>query len=124
MACATGSLPRFLADGLLTAVQVNDVTEHLLGFTGRATDPAAAERGAAVFAENCVACHGELGKGDPALGAPNLTDQIWLYGSTKQAVVNQVTKPHQGVMPTWATRLSDVEIKQAATYVHSLGGGQ
>ncbi|MBK8176720.1 MAG: cytochrome-c oxidase, cbb3-type subunit III [Rhodospirillales bacterium] len=114
-------MPAFGADGILTSAQIAAVADHVLAISGQGPDNA---EGAAVFADNCVACHGELGTGDQSVGAPNLTDRIWLYGNTKQAIINQVTKPHQGVMPSWQGRLSDVEIKQAAVYVHSLGGGQ
>jgi cytochrome c oxidase cbb3-type subunit III len=114
-------MPAYGGDGLLTAHQINAVAEHVLALSGQGKDNA---EGAAIFAENCVACHGELGKGEPALGGPNLTDQIWLYGGSRQAIVSQITRPRQGVMPPWNNRLSDVEIKQAAIYLHSLGGGQ
>ncbi len=114
-------MPAFGADGLLTAQQINAVADHVLALSGQGPDNA---EGAAVFAENCVACHGDLGKGEPAVGGPDLTDQIWLYGGSKAAIVSQITKPRLGVMPSWNQRLSDVEIKQVATYVHSLGGGQ
>lgn len=114
-------MPAFGADGLLTAQQINAVADHVLALSGQGPDNA---EGAAVFAENCVACHRELGKGEPTVGGPDLTDQIWLYGGSKAAIVSQITKPRLGVMPSWNQRLSDVEIKQVATYVHSLGGGQ
>ena len=114
-------MPAFGADGLLTAQQINAVADHVLALSGQGPDNA---EGTAVFAENCVACHGELGKGEQTVGAPDLTDQIWLYGGNKAAIVSQITKPRFGVMPSWHQRLSDVEIKQVATYVHSLGGGR
>jgi len=114
-------MPAFGADGTLTAAQINAVADHVLAISGQGPDNA---EGATIFADNCAACHGDLGRGDPALGAPDLTDQIWLYGGSKQALVSQITRPKQGVMPSWNTRLSDVEIKQATVYVHSLGGGQ
>lgn len=114
-------MPAYGVDGLLTPQQIDAVAEHVLALAGQAPDN---PEGAEVFAENCAACHGELGHGEPALGAPNLSDQIWLYGGTKQAIVSQITRPRQGVMPPWSNRLSDVEIKQATVYVHSLGGGQ
>lgn len=114
-------MPAYGVDGLLTAAQINAVAEHVLALSGQGNENA---EGAAIFAENCAACHGELGKGEPSLGAPNLTDAIWLYGGTKQAIVAQVTKPRMGVMPAWHTRLTPVEIKQVAVYVHSLGGGE
>lgn len=114
-------MPAFGTDGMLTAAQIGAVADHVLALSGQGPDNA---EGAALFADNCASCHGDLGKGEPTLGAPNLTDQIWLYGGTRQAIITQITKPKMGVMPSWAQRLSDVEVKQVATYVHSLGGGQ
>ncbi len=86
----------------------------------------AAERGNAVFHGDggCLACHGEEGKGNQEFGAPNLTDNIWLYGGTKAAIKHQIETGHGGVMPAWVDRLDPVTIKKLALYVHSLGGGQ
>ena len=75
-------------------------------------------------AKTCAACHGDDGKGSQELGAPNLTDDIWLYGGTKADIVRQVYQPRQGVMPAWEGRLDPVTIKSLAIYVHALGGGQ
>ena len=77
-----------------------------------------------LFADNCAACHGEAGKGDQSLGAPNLADAIWLYGGDKASVVASISNSRAGVMPYWEGRLDDVTIKQLVVYVHSLGGGQ
>ncbi|MFO1127120.1 MAG: cytochrome-c oxidase, cbb3-type subunit III [Rhodospirillales bacterium] len=108
-------------EGLLDRNQIAAVAQHVLFLGGHGADDAT---GAAIFADNCAACHGELGKGNHELGAPNLTDQIWLYGNDKNAIIQQITHPKQGVMPAWQGRLSETEIKQAAIYVHSLGGGE
>ena len=108
-------------DGVLDRGQIAAVAQHVLFLGGRGADNA---DGAALFADNCAACHGEQGKGNHELGAPDLTDQIWLYGDDKDAIMQQISRPRQGVMPAWQGRLSDTEIKQAAIYVHSLGGGQ
>jgi len=118
------AMPRFGVDEILTADQINDVAEYVLSLSGTATDQAAATRGKDIFAENCVACHGENGAGNPELGAPRLNDAIWLYGGDKQTVVQTITRSRGGVMPAWGDRLSPVAIKQLAVYVHSLGGGQ
>ena len=118
------AMPRFLADGLLTAPQVNDVAEHLLDFTGRATDATAAERGAAVFAENCVSCHGEKGEGNREMGAPRLNDQVWLYGGDKASILRSVGYARAGVMPNWSTRLDPAIVNMLTVYVHALGGGE
>lgn len=115
-------MPAFGADQILEPEQIAAVSDYVLSLSGGGA--AATEDGQAVFEEQCVACHGEDGKGIQDVGAPNLTDAIWLYGGTKEAIVAQITKPRHGVMPVWKSRLGDAEIKQVTIYVHSLGGGQ
>jgi cytochrome c oxidase cbb3-type subunit III len=117
-------MPKFGADGLLEPAQIGDVVEYVLQLSGQDHDAAAATAGATVFADNCVACHGEAGLGDRAQGAPNLTDKIWLYGGDNATLIESVTNARFGVMPAWASRLSEDEIRAVAVYVHSLGGGE
>lgn len=119
-----GSMPRFGADGLLTAAQIGDVADYVLAFTNRAADPVAAGRGRAVFEENCAACHGERGQGNRELGAPNLADQVWLYGRERAAIMRSIANPRMGVMPSWQGRLDAAAINMLAVYVHQLGGGE
>ncbi len=80
--------------------------------------------GAQLYADNCAACHGDLGRGDMDQGAPNLADAIWLYGGDTEAITETVTNARFGVMPAWQSRLTEAEIRAVSTYVHSLGGGQ
>ncbi|MEO7009523.1 MAG: cytochrome-c oxidase, cbb3-type subunit III [Caldimonas sp.] len=68
----------------------------------------------------CAACHGANGKGNPALGAPNLTDSIWLYGGTPEAVKESIRHGRNGNMPAWRTRLGDDDARVLAAYVYSL----
>jgi cytochrome c oxidase cbb3-type subunit 3 len=82
------------------------------------------DKGKKVFADNCIACHGDAGKGNRELGAPDLTDQIWLYGSDRNAIIDGLVNGRGAVMPAWAPRLDDTTIKSLAVYVHALGGGQ
>ena len=117
-------MPKFGVDELLEPAQINDIAEHVMSLSKTATDQEAAARGAPLYAENCAACHGEGGKGMQELGAPNLTDAIWLYGGEKDDVVTSINTGRGGVMPPWHTRLDDVTIKQLAIYVHGLGGGK
>ncbi len=117
-------MPRFGIDGLLKPEQITDVASFVASLSGGEADAAAAERGKAVFAENCAACHGPEGKGVAEMGGPNLTDSIWLYGDGMTAILAQINLPKQGVMPAWQGRLSDAQIKMLAVYVHSLSGGQ
>lgn len=80
--------------------------------------------GAQIFADNCAACHGDKGQGDQSVGAPNLSDPIWLYGKTEQEIISQIRAPKHGVMPAWQARLGDVTVKELTVFVHSLGGGE
>src|SRR5690606_27471599 len=114
-------MPRFLADGMLTAPEVEAVVDHVLSLTGKAP---ANEKGAQIFAEQCASCHGEDGSGNRELGAPNLADQIWLYGGDRAAVRQTVAYSRNGVMPAWAGRLDEASIRMLAVYVHALGGGE
>ncbi|RMH45533.1 MAG: cytochrome-c oxidase, cbb3-type subunit III [Alphaproteobacteria bacterium] len=109
---------------ILEPEEIDAVVQYVLKISGQSHDAARAEAGATVFADNCAACHGDDGKGDPAQGAPNLTDAIWLYGGDEAAITESVTNSRFGVMPAWSTRLSDAQVRQAALYVHQLGGGQ
>ncbi|MBK1664508.1 cytochrome-c oxidase, cbb3-type subunit III [Rhodospirillum rubrum] len=88
-----------------------------------------AGHGQQLFEENCAVCHasessGPVPDGNQALGAPALNNQIWLYKGDKDSILAQLRAPKQGMMPGWANRLKDSDIKSATVYVHSLGGGQ
>lgn len=117
-------MPRFGLDGLLTPAQISDTAEYVLSLSGRSTVPAAAERGRAVYAEQCVACHGEGGRGNQELGAPSLADRIWLYGGDKAAIERSIQAARGGVMPAWTGRLDEATIRMLTLYVHQLGGGR
>lgn len=117
-------MPKFGADDVLKPKQIDDVAEYVLSLTKRSKDPAAAGRGAAIFAEQCVACHGKGGIGNKEFGAPALNDQIWLHGGGKAALVAQIANPKNGVMPAWVDRLDPTTIKMLTVYVHALGGGK
>lgn len=117
-------MPRFGADGLLTKEQIGDVADYVLSLSGTAGKADAVERGATVFAENCAACHGEKGEGNQDMGAPRLSDGIWLYGGDRKNVVETITYARRGNMPAWIERLDPATVKVLATYVHALGGGQ
>ena len=117
-------MPKFGPDEILDANQIADVANYVLSLSGENNDGEAAKRGDAIFKENCVSCHGEDGGGLAPLGAPNLKDALWLYGSSKEAVVSSIQTGRGGMMPHWTGRLSDTTIKQLTLYVHSLGGGR
>lgn len=118
------AMPKYGIDKILEPKQIDDVTEYVLQISGQEANKDSAERGKAIFDEQCIACHGETGKGNMELGAPNLTDAIWLFGGSKADIRETVVTGRGGVMPAWTGRLDEVTIKQLALYVHSLGGGQ
>jgi len=123
-ATRNSQMPAFGKLGMLKPDQVSDTAEYVLSLSGNAGDQAAADRGAKIFAANCAACHGPDGKGNQALGAPNLSDELWLYGGDKATVVETITNSRSGMMPAWSERLDPATVKELAIYVHSLGGGE
>lgn len=114
-------MPAFGELGILTKQQINDVAEYVLAMGKSGKYPDGASK---LFEENCASCHGADGKGMHEVGAPNLTDPIWLYAGKKSEIMAQMHKPKHGVMPHWIDRLPDDTIRQLAIYVHSLGGGE
>jgi cytochrome c oxidase cbb3-type subunit 3 len=104
--------------------EIANVVQYVLKISGQTADATAAEAGATVFANNCVACHGEDAKGNKDMGAPNLTDAIWLYGGDQATLTQTIINGRGGVMPGWSARLSEADIRSVALYVHGLGGGQ
>jgi cytochrome c oxidase cbb3-type subunit III len=118
----SSQMPAF--GGVLTPTEINSVVAHVRTISGQQKPNAASAKGAALFATNCVVCHSGNGKGLREFGAPNLTDQIWLYGGDTETIRATITKSRYGVMPRWNNRLDPVTIKMLAAYVHSLGGGE
>ncbi|MEO5374802.1 MAG: cytochrome-c oxidase, cbb3-type subunit III [Alphaproteobacteria bacterium] len=115
-------MPKFGTDKLLDAKQIDQVADYVVALA--AGGKADALPGKAIYAEQCVACHGEGGVGMQAVGAPALNNKIWLYNGTKDGIVAQIKAPKHGVMPAWGGRLDETTIKQLAVYVHALGGGK
>jgi len=99
---------------------VKDVAHYVMSLSGLAHDSIRAARGQPLFMQNCVACHGPEGKGNPALGAPNLTDKTWLFGSGEPTIVETITKGRTGQMPAHKDLLSPAKIHLLAAYVYSL----
>lgn len=106
---------------ILNAREIDQVVNHVQSLSGAGKPDTA---GAALFATNCAACHGEQGRGGREFGAPNLADGIWLYGGDAKALHATIRYARAGVMPRWNSRLDPVTIRMLAAYVHSLGGGE
>jgi len=118
----TSQMPAF--GEMLEPGQIGELTAHVRTISGQQPADAAAGRGATLFAANCAACHGPDGRGNRELGAPNLTDPIWLYGGDAASIRTTIANSRNGVMPRWGHRLDAVTIKMLTAYVHSLGGGE
>jgi len=120
-----GSMPAFGRDGLLKAGDISIVADYVRSLSGLKTEPNAdLAAGAKIFADNCAVCHGPDGKGNRELGAPNLTDQIWLYAPDKKTIMEGIINGRGGVMPAWGGKLDDVTVKALTVYVHTFGGGE
>ncbi|MCH9765914.1 MAG: cytochrome-c oxidase, cbb3-type subunit III [Alphaproteobacteria bacterium] len=120
----SSEMPKFGADEILDRKQIGDVTEYVLSLSNLSTNAESSARGKELYAAQCVACHGENGKGNTELGAPNIADSIWLYGSKKEDIMQTVHTGRGGKMPAWESRLDPLTVKALAVYVHSLGGGK
>ena len=101
----------------LDSNQIVDVANYVRSLSGLPVDSAKATRGAEVFKANCVACHGMDGKGNIALGAPNLTDKTWLYGGSEATIVETLTKGRMAMMPAQDKVLSPEKIHLLTAYV-------
>lgn len=98
---------------------VQEVVSYTLSLSGRKVNAREAEAGKARFVV-CAACHGTDGKGNPAVGAPDLTDQTWLFGDSRAAVTETVMNGRSGVMPAWKDILGEDKVQLVAAYVWSL----
>lgn len=104
----------------MTATQVDQVVNFVLAYSGRERSAEAAAAGEQVYAQACAACHAPDGTGNTALGAPNLTNNHWLYGSTYEWIEETVLYGRQNEMPAQSDRLSDAQIQILAAYVYRL----
>ena len=99
---------------------VTNVTSYIQTLNGREADPARAKAGEQVFQTYCVACHGADAMGNPAMGAPNLKNGIWLYGGSTEQISHSIRAGRNGVMPAHADTLSEDKIHILAAYVYGL----
>ncbi len=111
-------------DEILSDDEIAQVVAYVRNISGQEADAAMSTAGETVFLDNCASCHMDDGTGDRFLGAPNLTDAIWLYGGDEAALEETVRNARFGVMPSWQNRLTESEVRSVSVYVHSLGGGE
>ncbi len=103
---------------------VKDVANYVRSMSGLAHDSLRAQRGQDMFVANCAVCHGEDGKGNPMLGAPNLTNKSWLYGSSEATIIETITKGRNNQMPVFGEFLGEDKVHLLAAYVMSLSKKQ
>ncbi len=99
---------------------VDEVSEYVYSLTREPVNPQYVESGKQKFQTMCAACHGQDAKGNPALGAPNLTDNIWLYGGSLGAIKESLIKGRNGIMPAFDEHLNDSQIHLLVAYLNSI----
>jgi cytochrome c oxidase cbb3-type subunit III len=102
------------------AEDVRDVAQYVLKLAGRTHDNLRAFRGKAKFDASCTACHGADGTGNPQLGAPNLTANIWIHGGSENSIIETITKGRSGAMPAHKGLLDEAKIHLLTAYVYGL----
>ena len=110
---AGGGLP-------LTDDEIDNVAEYVMSMSGREVDQTAANLGKDVYGRICLACHLPTGTGNQALGAPNLTDNIWLHGSDKASIVETIKNGRVNVMPAHGEFLGEEKVHLVSAYIYSL----
>jgi len=106
----------------LNGDQIKDLAAYVRSLSGLSSDSVRAQRGKELFAPACGACHGPDGKGMLGL-APNLTDKVWLYGSSEAEIVHGITNGRTNRMPAFGEFLGDAKVHLLTAYVYGLGGG-
>jgi len=117
-------MPSFGRDGLLSGEEIDQVVQHVLALSGQRHDAALAVAGEQLYLDNCASCHMDNGEGDTFVGAPALNNAIWLYGGSAEEIRASIYNARFGIMPGFANRLPEAQVRAVAAYVHQLGGGQ
>ncbi|MEY3739942.1 MAG: hypothetical protein RLZZ192_618 [Pseudomonadota bacterium] len=117
-----GVMPEFKAT--IDARTAGDIAQYVRSMSGLAHDQIRVIRGKREYLNNCVACHGADGKGNKALGAPNLTDDVWLYGSSEATIVHSIMNGRNNRMPAQEHLLTPEQIRLLTAWVWGLSGGR
>jgi len=109
----------------LGAATIKDLAAYVRALSNGQGESADVAKGKEAFTSaGCIGCHGPEGTGNQAMGAPNLTDKTWLYGSNEAVIIETITKGRQNKMPAWKEFLGEGKVHVLAAYVYSLGGGK
>lgn len=106
--------------GVVNAIGIRDLTEYVLSISGREAVAEQVRAGEVEYQRLCAACHGQDGKGQPMLGAPDLTNNIWLYGGSREQITDVLRNGRNGRMPGFADRLDENRLHILNAYVRSL----
>lgn len=109
---------------IVDARMAGDIAQYVRSLSGLAHDQIRVIRGKREYLNNCVACHGADGKGNKALGAPNLTDDVWLYGSSEATIVHSILNGRNNRMPAQEHLLTPDQIRLLTAWVWGLSGGR
>ena len=117
----TGMMPAW--GEALGSERIKDLAHYVRSLSGLTHDSLRVARGKGDFDRTCVACHGAQGKGNPAMGSPDLTDKVWLHGSSEEAVIQTITAGRVDQMPAHKDKLTPAQIHILVAYVYSLSRG-
>lgn len=105
---------------MIKPAEASDIAQYVRSLSGLASDPLQVVRGKRGFDATCVACHGAEGKGNPALGAPDLTANVWMYGSSEASIVETILNGRENQMPAQKGILSEDQIRMLTAWVWGL----
>jgi cytochrome c oxidase cbb3-type subunit 3 len=108
--------------GVLSSTEVRTLVDHVQSLSVEGISPGNAGEGAALFAQHCASCHGEDGSGLQSMGAPDLTDDFWIYGGDARTIFDTIWDGREGLMPAWDDRLSLADRKILTIYLQELAG--
>jgi cytochrome c oxidase cbb3-type subunit 3 len=114
-------MPAFGRDDILPREDIRIVVDYVQSLSGTGGPPDRIAAGADIFANNCASCHGENGAGNMDIGAPNLTDDFWIYGGDDATMFDTIWQGRQGWMPAWEDRMTETERKILTVYIQQLG---
>lgn len=118
-------MPAFLELGTINREELSVLTDYVLYLSGQSQpESEVLASGRELYTTHCESCHLEDGTGDREQGAPDLTDQVWLYGGDRDAIQTTIAQARNGAMPAWGERLDEATIRSLAVYVHTRGGGE
>lgn len=107
-------------ESILGESGIQEATAYVLSLNSRDADPDMVAAGQKHYNTYCIACHGPEGKGNPMLGAPNLTNGIWLYGGSAEQIATTLTLGRNGVMPAFGEKLGEDKIHLVSAYIYGL----